>query len=88
MRLNLFDKICAVLAFALGIVLLVLGAVGAVFGCNAHFTLPPLLGALPVLFGWGILKSVVVAWKAGRPPDAGAGRWDSGNDDPGIRMSH
>ena len=77
MRLNLFDKICAVLAFALGIALLILGLVGLFLGCNAHFTLPPILGALPLLFGWGILKPVVVAWKAGRPPsEPDADRFD------------
>lgn len=76
MRLNLFDKICAVLAFGLGVVLLILGLVGVIFGCNAHFTLPPILGALPVLFGWGIVKPVIVAWKAGRPaPDLDADRF-------------
>jgi hypothetical protein len=65
-----FDRLCAVLAFALGIALLILGLLGIFFGCNAHFTLPPVLGALPALVGWGILKSVYVAWRARRsaPP--------------------
>lgn len=78
MRLNLFDKICAVLAFVLGVVLLGLGLFGTIFGCNAHFTLPPILGALPALVGWGILKPVVVAWNARRSPsEPHADRFDA-----------
>ena len=65
--MNLFDKFCACLAFALGVVFLAIGILGLVFGARAQFTLPPILGALPALFGWGIVKSVVVAWKARRP---------------------
>lgn len=62
--MNLFDKICAVLAFGLGAVLLALGVIGTFTGCKAHFTLPPILGALPAIAGWGILKPIIVAWKS------------------------
>ena len=65
-RLNLFDKICAALGCALGVVLLILGTLGLCVGCNAHFTLPPVLGVLPALVGWGILKSAVVAFRSSR----------------------
>ena len=61
--MNLFDKICAVLAFALGVVLLALGVIGLFTGCRAHFTLPPILGVLPAIAGWGIIKPIIVAWK-------------------------
>ena len=61
---NIFDKICAVLAFGLGAVLLLLGVIGLFTGCKAHFTLPPILGALPALAGWGIVKPIIVAWKS------------------------
>ena len=64
--MNLFDKICAVVAFGLGAVLLVLGVIGLFTGCKAHFVLPPILGALPALAGWGIIKPIIVAWKS--PP--------------------
>ncbi len=66
--MNLFDRICAVLAMILGVVLLALGIVGIFIGCKASFTLPPILGALPALVGWGIAKSVWVAWSVGRKP--------------------
>ena len=61
--MNLFDKICAALAFVLGIILLLLGVVGTFTGCRAHFALPPIVGAVPALVGWGIIKPVVVAWR-------------------------
>jgi len=54
------------IAFALGIVLLILGAVGLFVGCSANFTLPPILGALPAFVGWGIVKSVRIAWRMRR----------------------
>ena len=42
--MSVFDRICAGLAFLLGIVLVVLGLLGLFFGCRANFTLPPVLG--------------------------------------------
>jgi hypothetical protein len=65
-RVNAFDKVCAVFAFVLGCVLLGLGALGLFMGCKAYFTLPAILGGLPALVGWGIVRSVVVAWR--HPP--------------------
>ena len=64
-RLNRFDKVCAVMAVALGVIFLLLGVVGLFVGCQANFTLPPLVGALPALIGWGILRSVRIAWGSG-----------------------
>ena len=61
-----FDRICAVLAFLLGAVMLLLGVFGVFFGSNAHFTLPPILGGLPFFFGWGIVRPIWVAWKTKR----------------------
>ena len=66
--MNLFDKICAVLAFIIGAIFLLLGAVGLFTGCRAHFTLPPILGALPILVGWGIIRPIIVAWKKPKNP--------------------
>ena len=37
---------------------------GLFMGCKAHFTLPPIAGVLPALVGWGIVKPIVVAWRA------------------------
>jgi hypothetical protein len=68
--MNLVDKFCGVLAFALGAVLLVLGVFGLFVGCNAHFTLPPILGVIPALVGWGIVRAVWIAWRAGPPGDS------------------
>jgi len=66
--MNLFDKICAVLAVALGAALFVLGLFGTVFGCRFWFTLPPVLGVLPAFAGWGIIRSVWFGWKYKPPP--------------------
>jgi hypothetical protein len=65
--MNPFDKICAAAAFLLGILLLLLGAVGLFTGCKANFTLPPVLGVIPAFVGWGIVRAVYFAWN--RPPD-------------------
>ena len=73
--MNTFDKTCAVLAFVLGIVLVVLGIVGVFLGCQAQFTLPPVLGVFPALVGWGIVRRAVrVAWNVppGGPAPPGA----------------
>ena len=66
--MNSFDKICSVLAFMLGIVLLILGAIGLFGGCSAHFTLPPILGVVPAFVGRGIIRPVMVAWRVPRRP--------------------
>lgn len=61
--MNIFDKICACMAFVLGIVLIILGIMGAFLGCNANFLLPPIYGAIPAIIGWGVVKPIIVAWK-------------------------
>ena len=61
--MNAFDRICAVTAFVLGVILLALGALGTFTGCRANFTLPPVLGIFPAFVGWGILRAIVIAWK-------------------------
>lgn len=61
--MNLFDRICAVPAMLLGIALLILGIFGLFTGCKANFSLPPVLGLLPALVGWGIARSIWIAWK-------------------------
>lgn len=71
--MNLFDKTCAVAAFAIGVVFLILGVLGLFMGCKAHFTLPPVLGVLPALVGWGIVKPILVAWRASTPPGPAGG---------------
>jgi hypothetical protein len=62
-EMNIFDKICTGITFLLGLVFLVLGAFGLFKGCNAHFSLPPIWGIIPAFFGWGIIRSVLGAWK-------------------------
>lgn len=66
--MNLFDKICGVFAFVLGVIFILLGVVGAVDGCNAHFALPPVIGAIPFFVGWGIVRPVWLAWRAPNTP--------------------
>ena len=63
--MSVFDKICAVIAFGLGIVLLILGFIGLFLGCKANFSLPPVLGVLPAFAGWGIIRSIMLAWNSG-----------------------
>ena len=65
--MNVFDKLCAALAFLLGLALLLLGAIGIFTGCKAHFTLPPVLGVLPAFVGWGIVRAVYFAWSQSAP---------------------
>jgi hypothetical protein len=59
---NGFDKLCAIAAFLLGIVMLVLGGIGLFAGCSAHFTLPPVAGVIPAFVGWGIVRPIWLAW--------------------------
>lgn len=73
--MNAFDKLCAAFAFLLGIIFLVLGLLGLFTGARAHFTLPPILGGLPAICGWGMVKPIIVAW---RVP---TGRDQAGQDD-------
>jgi hypothetical protein len=61
-----FDKVCAAAAAVLAALLMLLGAIGLFAGCGASFKLPPVIGVLPGLVGWGIIKSVVVAWRVPR----------------------
>ena len=67
--MNAFDKLCAAVAFLLGIVFLVLGVIGLFAGCRAHFTLPPIVGVIPAFVGWGMVRAVYVAWN--RPSSPG-----------------
>ena len=74
--MNVFDKLCAAVAFLLGVGLLVLGVVGLFTGCKAHFTLPPVLGVIPAFVGWGIVRAVYVAWNPPVSPSGGGGPYD------------
>ncbi len=65
--MSAFDKLCAAVAFLLGIAFMILGVLGLFAGCKAHFTLPPILGVFPAFVGWGILRAIWVAWNA-QPP--------------------
>jgi hypothetical protein len=70
--LSLLDRVCAALAFVCALGFLVLGAFGLVFGVSFRLAWPPIVGGLPVLIGWGILRSVIVAWP--RPAAPGPAR--------------
>jgi len=60
--MNVFDKCCAALGFLLGATFILLGVLGLFVGCKANFVLPPILGGIPAFIGWGIVRSIVVAW--------------------------
>ena len=66
--MNSFDKVCAAMAFALGLLFVAVGLFGTLFGCRAHFSLPPIFGVLPAFVGWGIVRAVYLAWQL--PPDS------------------
>ena len=61
--MSIFEKMCAALAILLGIVFLILGVFGLFLGAKAHFTLPPILGALPFFIGYGICIPLIRYWK-------------------------
>lgn len=66
--MNVFDRLCARIAFVPGVIVLLLGVFGLFAGRRAQFSLPPVLGILPALVGWGILRFIVIAWKV--PPSS------------------
>ncbi len=61
--MNPFDKLCAAIAFALGIVLFIAGIFGLFLGIRAWFNLPPVLGLIPAFAGWGAIRAVYLAWR-------------------------
>ncbi len=73
--MNTFDKICAVVTIPIGAVFMILGVVGLFMGSSAHFTLPPVLGGLPFILGWGMCVTLVRFWirsnESSRAPSAG-----------------
>jgi hypothetical protein len=76
-----FEKFCAVPAFIFGIIFLILGVFGLFLGCKFSITLPPVLGVLPAIIGWGILRSIAVAWRRNsEPPDLNSGLMSPAND--------
>jgi hypothetical protein len=81
--MNAFDKLCAAFAFVLGLIFLVLGGIGLFTGCQANFTLPPVLGAIPAFVGWGIVRAVYFAWnQPGRRSEARGLERDVADDRP------
>ncbi len=58
-----FDKVCAALAIPIGVVFMIIGAIGLFTGANAHFTLPPILGGLPFFVGWAMSIPLIRYWK-------------------------
>ena len=61
--MSVFDKICAVPTIILGVVFMLLGAVGLIVGAKAHFTLPPILGGLPFFLGWAMCVVLIKYWR-------------------------
>lgn len=61
-RLSIFDKICAVIALLLAVVLMIAGVLGIFTGIRLWLKLPPVLGVLPALAAWGIWRMAWVAW--------------------------
>jgi hydrogenase/urease accessory protein HupE len=61
--MNIFEKICMVVTIPVGAIFMVLGVIGLFVGCNAHFTLPPILGVLPFFLGFAMFVCLVRYWK-------------------------
>lgn len=70
--MNTFDKICAVVSIPIGGALMILGVIGIFAGSSANFNLPPILGGLPFLVGWGACVIVLRHWRQSGG-DGGAG---------------
>jgi hypothetical protein len=70
--MTVFDRLCAVLAFILGCILILLGGFGVFLGCKANFFLPPILGIAPLFVGIGIVRPIIIAW---RVPAKNKGQW-------------
>lgn len=65
--LGWFGRFCAVAAMLLGIAFLIFGTIGTFAGVRLSLELPPVLGALVAVIGWGIVRSVIIAWQAQAP---------------------
>ena len=63
--MNVFEKLCMILTIPVGAIFMALGIFGLFMGCNAHFTLPPLLGVLPFFLGFPMCVCLVRYWKLG-----------------------
>ena len=72
--MDILNKICMGFAFVLGALFIVRGVLGLFAGCNAHFSLPPVLGVLPAVVGWGIVYAIRRAWNAGYEAAQGSER--------------
>ena len=68
-EMNWFDKICATLAFVLGIVFFIFGVVGLFTGCRFNFAISPGFGVVPAFVGWGIIRAVWFGWSAHKRSD-------------------
>jgi hypothetical protein len=63
MPMTTFDKICALFSILAGALFMILGVVGFFAGARANFRLPPILGGLPFLLGWGMCIPLVRYWR-------------------------
>ena len=66
--MNLFDKLCASVAFALGLVLVTLGVVVYFEEIPIEFTLTPAYAIPLLLAGWGILRPILIACRRRAAP--------------------
>ncbi len=94
-----FDRFCAVLAAGLGALLLLMGVFGLFAGIRANFSLPPVLGLFPAFVGWGVIRSVMLAWNVTRDssdnvappptppidPSANFGGWENNSEEDRSR---
>ena len=62
-----FDKFCACFSIGIGAIFMALGAIGLFLGSSANFTLPPVLGGLPFLLGWGMCVPLIKFWSRSAP---------------------
>lgn len=67
-----FEKICAVLTIPVGAIFMVLGITGVFLGSSANFTLPPILGVLPLFLGWNMCVTLIRYWRSGTGTSTGS----------------
>jgi len=61
--MRIIDKVFALISIPVGGLLLLLGTVGAFTGFSYWIDLPPVAGALPIIFGWSLCLTISRLWR-------------------------
>jgi hypothetical protein len=61
--IKILIMISVVIAFIVGCIFSIMGTLGLFLGSNAKYTLPPILGVIPLIVGIGIIYPMIKWWK-------------------------